>query len=142
MAFRQAARLRKGAGDFERPFPGFGAAVTKKHAIESGYLGQHLRQLSLILVKKQIRNMKQPVRLALDHRQNRWVAMAERVHSNATQKIQIAPALGIPEMHATPANKQNWLALIGGKQKLGFQTRDRSKAHARRTSVPHSIFSK
>ena len=45
-------RLRKGAGEFERSFPCFGAAVAKEGAVKAGDLRQQLREFGLIFMKK------------------------------------------------------------------------------------------
>src|SRR5580658_529286 len=50
-------RLRKGAGELERSFPGLGAAVAKESAVKPGNFRQLLRQFRLILMEEQIRNM-------------------------------------------------------------------------------------
>jgi hypothetical protein len=81
--------LRKSAGEFERSFPGLGAAVAKESAVKPGDLGQQPRQFRLILVEEKIRNMNQPASLTLDHRLNRRVIVAERIDSDSTQEIQI-----------------------------------------------------
>src|SRR6267378_3891911 len=88
--------LRKGAGELERPFPGLGAAVAKESAVKPGNFSQQPRELRLIFVEEKIRNMNQPARLTFDGRLHSRVAVAERVDSNATQKIQIPLALRIP----------------------------------------------
>src|SRR5208283_893037 len=51
------AHVRERAGQFERAFPGLGAAVAKESAIESRDFSQHLREFCLILVEEKIRNM-------------------------------------------------------------------------------------
>src|SRR4029077_11684845 len=56
--------LRKGADELERSFPGLAAAVAKEGAVKPGDLCQQPRKFRLILVKKKIRNMNQPPRLA------------------------------------------------------------------------------
>ena len=97
--------LRKGAGEFERPLPGLGAAVAKKCAVQSGDVGQHLRQFRLILVEKKIRNMNQASSLTFNRRLDRGMAVAKRIDTDSAQEIQIPLALRIPEIHAAPANK-------------------------------------
>jgi len=89
-------------------------------------------------MKEKIRNMNQPARLTLDRRLDDRVGVAERVNSDSAQEIQIALALRIPEIHAAPANKQDGLALVGGKQELRFHAGNGGEAHALSTSVPHS----
>src|ERR1700716_2772145 len=84
--------LRKGAGELERSFPGLGAAVAKESAVKSGNFGQQPREFRLILVEEKIRNMNQPARLTFDRRLDSRVAVAERIHSDSAQEIQIALA--------------------------------------------------
>ena len=130
--------LRKGTGEFERSLPSLGAAVAEESAVKSGNFGQQPREFRLILVEEKIRNMNQPARLTLDRRLDRRVVVAECIDSDSAQEIQIALALRVPEIHAASANKQDGLALVGGKQKLRFHAGDGGKAHALSTSVPHS----
>ena len=101
-----------------------------------------LPRFQILRWKKKIRYMNQPPRLPFDRRLNRRMIVAQRVDSNPTQKIEIALALGIPKIYASPPNKKNRLAFVGRKQKLRFHARNRSKTHALSTSVPHSILVK
>ncbi len=82
--------------------------------------------------------MNQPASLALDCRSDRRMVVAERVHSDSAEKIEIALPPRIPEIHAAPANKKNGLSLVGGKQKLRFHAGYGGEAHVLSTSVPHS----
>ena len=133
-----AVRLREGAGEFERAFPSLGAAVAKESAVKPRDAGQQPRKFGLILVVEEIRNMNQTAGLTFDRRLNGRMVVAERIDSDSAQEIQIPLALGIPEIYPAPALKKDGLALVGGKQELGFPAGDRGEAHARRTSVPHS----
>src|SRR5450631_827553 len=108
--------LRKGAGEFERSFPGLGATVAKESAVQSGDLRQQPREFRLILVEEQIGNMNQSTGLTLDRRLNGRVIVAERVDADSTQEIQIPLVPRVPEIHTAPANKKDGLALVGGKQ--------------------------
>src|SRR5258708_23187265 len=130
--------LREGARELERSLPGLGAAVAKESAIKPGDFGHPPREFRLILVEKQIGNMNQSACLTLDRRLDGRMVVAQRIDSDPTQEVQIPLAARIPEIHATPANKKNGLALVGGKQELRFHAGDRSEAHALSTSVPHS----
>src|SRR6185295_3180683 len=51
---------REGSSQLERTFPGLSSAVAEKCLVQAGYFGQPLRQIGLVLVKKQIRHMDQP----------------------------------------------------------------------------------
>ena len=64
----------KGASQLERAFPGLGAAVAEKCFVQTGDLGQPLRQFRLELVEKQIRHVNQPARLPLQRRLNHGMA--------------------------------------------------------------------
>ena len=76
--------LRKGAGEFERSFPGLGAAVAKESAVKPGDFGQQPREFRLILVEEQIGHMNQPAGLAFDRRLDDGVVVAERIDSDST----------------------------------------------------------
>src|SRR6266849_9179302 len=86
-------RLRKGASQFERSFPSLGAAVAEESAVKSGNFRQQPREFRLILVEEKIRDMNQPAGLTFDRRLNSGVVVAERIHSDSAQEIQIALAL-------------------------------------------------
>ena len=112
--------LRKSTGKFQRSFPRLSAAVAKEGAVEAGDFGQKPRQLALILMKEKIRNVNQSASLAFDCRLNNRMIVAKRVDSDSAQEIEIALALGIPEIHAAPTHKKDRLALIRRKQELRF----------------------
>ena len=128
----------KGAGHLERAFPGLGAAVAEESLVQAGDPGQPLRQLGLELVEEQIRHVNQPARLPLQRGLDHGMRVAQRVHPDPAQEIEIALAARIPEIDAAPALEQHALAIVSGKQQLGFGTNDGGEAHAQMTSVPPS----
>src|SRR5260370_31041479 len=76
--------LRKSAGEFERAFPGFSAAVAEEGAVKPGDFSQQALEFRLILVEEQIRNMNHPAGLPFDRRLNGGVNVAGRNDSNST----------------------------------------------------------
>jgi hypothetical protein len=86
--------------------------------------------------------MRQTSGLAADRRGYRGVTVAERVHSNSTQEVQIALAVDVPEIYPATALEKDGLPFVSWEQKFRFQAGNGREAHARNTSVPHSIFEK
>src|SRR5207302_3494593 len=101
-----------GASQFERPFPRLCAAIAEESPVETGNLRQPLGQFRLVLMKEEIGDVNQLGGLASNHRSDRGISIAERVHPNTTQKIQILLALRIPEVYPSSVSKQDWVALI------------------------------
>src|SRR5260370_7014509 len=85
--FRLAAvaiiHLRKSAGEFERAFPCFSAAIAKEGAVEPGNFGQQPRELRLILVEEKSRNMNQATGLTFDPHLSRKPTVACPLPSHA-----------------------------------------------------------
>ena len=128
----------KSASQLERAFPGLGAAVTEERFVQAGDPGQPFRQFRLELVEKQIRDVNQAAGLPLQRRLNHGMSVTQRVHPNPAQEVEIPLAPRIPQIDAAATFKQHTLAIIGGKQKLGFGTDHGGQAHATITSVPPS----
>jgi hypothetical protein len=89
-------------------------------------------------VKKQIRNVNQPAGLLTDCLLYGRVPVAKRVYANAAQEVQIALPILIPEINTFPAREKNAVAVVGGKQELGFCSCHGRQIHATITSVPQS----
>ncbi len=90
-------------------------------------------------MKENVGDMDEPSSLAFDRTLDRRMVVSERIHSDATQEVQILFPGGIPDVDALPAFEQNRQALVGGEEQLALHLRHRSKVHARSTSVPHSM---
>ena len=129
---------RKGPSQLERAFPGLGAAVAEKCLVQTRNLRQSLRQLRLVLVKKQVRYVNQLASLAFQRRLNDRMRVSQGVDADAAQEVEIAFASRIPQIDAAPALEQHALAIVSRKQQFGFGTRYGGQAHATITSVPPS----
>ena len=108
------------AGQFERAFPGLGATIAKEDAVQAGALGKLQRQLRLALVKEEIRGVDELAALPDDGLFDGRMAVAERVNADAAQQVEIALALLVDEVHTLSASEKNGIAVVGGKQQLGF----------------------
>ena len=133
---------REGTGQFQRAFPGLGAAIAEENFFQAGNLDELLRQIGLELVEKQVRDVNQLSRLALQYRFDRGMSVAERVDAQAAEEVEILLALRVPQIDALAAGEQDILAVVGRQQHFGFGTNDGSQVHAPSTSVPHSILVK
>ena len=86
-------RVRVSARQLERAFHRFRAAVAEKHAVESRPFGELARERRLIRIVKQIRDVRGAARFAADHANHARMRVAQRVHGNSGQKIEIFPPL-------------------------------------------------
>src|SRR5690242_12362091 len=128
----------EGSSQLERALPGLGATVAEKCFVQARYFGQPLRQLRLVLMKKQVRDVNQPSRLTFQGRLNHGMRVSQGVDPNPAEKVEIAFALRIPQINAASALEQHALAIVSGKQQFGLGTRYGGEAHATITSVPPS----
>src|SRR5207248_573181 len=92
-----------GASDFERAFPRFGTAVRQEYAIETGNTRQALGELHRELVVVKIRGVNQLRGLLCNRLQYRRVAIAQRIHSDSANEIEIPLALGVVEVYSLAA---------------------------------------
>src|SRR5256885_983731 len=77
------------ARDLERAFPRFGAAVRQEDAIEPGNARQALGNVRSELVVVQVRRVNQLRGLFRNGLQYRRVAIAQSIHSNSADEIEI-----------------------------------------------------
>ena len=78
-----------GARQLERAFPGLGAAVGEESAVHAGNLRQALRQSPLILVVEQVRHVNQQLGLLRDRLGERRMRVAQRIHADPAQEVEI-----------------------------------------------------
>src|SRR5437016_12189097 len=81
-----------GARQFQCAFPGFGSAITKKCAVESGNLGQPFCQFRLVLVIEEVRSVNQLPCLLLQNFLDRGMRVAQRIHADSAEEVEIALA--------------------------------------------------
>src|ERR1044071_3045637 len=77
---------------------GFGSAVTKKSPIRERMMAQLPSQLRLRLNVVEIGNVQQLLGLALDCLDDRRVTVTQAIDRDASKKIEIFPAIGIPNL--------------------------------------------
>ena len=121
--FAPSLRLQAGisARQLQRALPGFGAGVGEKGAVEAGALGEAQREFRLTLVIVEVRGVDERAALAGDGFFNRGMAVAERVDADAAEQVEILRTVLVHDVNALTAHKEDGVALIGGKQQLGFR---------------------
>ena len=73
---------------------------------------------------------------------NGGVAVAQSVHADAAQQVEIAASLIVVDVNAASFAEQDGIAIVGRKQQLGFEFAYLLQGHATETSVPDSILEK
>ena len=111
-----AQQAGMGARQLHCAFPGLGAGVGEKHAIEAGALGEAQRQLGLALVIEEVRGVNERAALVDDGSLDGRVRVAERVHADAAQQVEIAHSALIDEVNALALHEKNRIAIVGLKQ--------------------------
>src|SRR5208337_4319405 len=124
--------------ELQRSLPRLRATVSEKSPFETGNLRQPPGKLSLVWVKEQIGNVNQPPRLRFQCFLDRRMPVAEGVHADPTQKIEILFPARIPQIHAAALFQKNLVPIISRHQKGLFGTDYGRQTHALITSVPHS----
>ncbi len=111
-----AQQARVGAGQLQCAFPRLSAGVGEEDAVQPGALGEAQRQLRLPLVKEEVGSVDQRAALVDDGAFDGGMTVAERVHADAAQQVEIVVAVFVDEMYALAANKQNRVAVVCGKE--------------------------
>ena len=82
------------------------AAVAEEDAPGPREPDQPAGELALIRIAEEVAHMDELSRLALDRRNPARVAVAERAHGDARRKVEIGPALVVPDRGAEPADER------------------------------------
>ncbi len=86
------------AGELERAFVRFGAAVTKVNAVGKARFTQELRQLRVGRRVIQVAHVKQPGRHALRHRLlDARIGVAQRIHGDAGHAVDVGAVVAVIE---------------------------------------------
>src|ERR1041385_449475 len=101
-----------GLHHLERTLSGFRAAVGEKSSLQTAHLGDALRKRSLVFVVKKIGSMNQPSRLLLNDADDPRVVLAEGVHADTGDEIEIALTRGVPHPGAVAANQNERMARV------------------------------
>ena len=91
---------------FMRAFGGFGAAVSEEGTVEAADFGNALRQRPLVFVVKKIGSVDQARGLLLDHPHDARMILAESIHPDTGDEVEIAFARSVPHVR-TVATHQN-----------------------------------
>src|SRR5690349_16601193 len=73
--------------ELETPFDGFGAAIRKERAIQTGKLAQLFSQAALILVIEEVRNVKRPLDLLPQELLHPRIVVSQRIDADSGQQI-------------------------------------------------------
>ena len=88
----------------------------EEDAVEASALGEPQREFRLALVIVEVRNVDQRAALPGNRLHDRRMVVAERVHADAAQQIEIAFALFVDDVHAFAADEEDRATLIRGQQ--------------------------
>jgi len=105
------------AREFDRRFVRLGARVAEEDFLHAGDIAQWLGQLGLALDRIDVRGVDQFGSLFLNRLHQRRVAMAERIHRDTAQRVEITLALGIEQPDAFACSKVTGQAAIGIHQR-------------------------
>ena len=105
----------------QRALPRFRARVRKERAIHARALRQPQRQLRLPLVVVEVRRVNQLLALFGNRIHNHRMVVAQRIHADAAQQVEVLRTVLVGDVHAFAADKQNRAPVIGRKQKPRFR---------------------
>ena len=94
-------------------FIGFGAAVTKKHAIRKRVAAKLTRQLGLRQNMIEIGNVDQLARLLLDGAHDGRMAMAQAVNRDSGEKVEVFFSIGVPHPSPFATHQSDRIASVG-----------------------------
>src|SRR6185437_12234821 len=138
----RSIRFRVGTSNFQCRFPCFSAAVGEKGPVHAGDLCQGSREFALIFVIKEIAGMDKQLRLLRNGPGNCRVRVAQRIHADAAQEVEVLSAAIIVKMHPPAFLQQHRVTVIRRQQEFALEFLCLLQAHATSTSVPDSIFEK
>ena len=98
--------------------------LEKKVRCEAAHFGDALRQRPLILVVKKIRRVDQPRRLFLNDADDPRMILAERVHADARDEIEISLAVDVPHVRTVAANQNQRVTRVVLQQILTLEFDD------------------
>ncbi len=94
--------------------------LQKKDAVHAGNLGQRRRQRTLVGMVVEIGDVDHLARLFPQRLEDSRMGMAERVYSQAGNKVQVLLAAGVPHPAAFPALQDERKAGVGLHQEFFF----------------------
>ena len=105
---------------FSAPSQASVPVLAEEGAIEAGPLGEAQRKLRLALVVVEVRGVDERAALAGDGFFNHRVVVAERVDADAAEQVEISSSVLVDDVNALAADKEDGVAVVGGKQQPGF----------------------
>src|SRR5713101_22857 len=117
------------AGKLQRALPGLSSAIAEESAVEAGDFREPLRQLRLIFVIEQVRSVNQlPCLLFQDFLDSR-MRVAQRIHPDAAEEIQITFPGRVPKIDSATAGEEYLVPVVSRQQQLLFRANNGSQAH-------------
>ncbi len=110
-----------GARHLERALHGLGAGVAEERAVEAAGFGETLGERGLVGVVVEIRGVQQAAGLLADHLHQTGVRVAERVHADAGDEVEVALAGWVKHITAFAAVQYERVAGIGLEQVLALE---------------------
>src|SRR5689334_18424067 len=92
-----------GLDHLEGPLARFGPAVGEKSSLQPAYLSDPFGERSLIFVVEEVRRVDQARRVLLCRANDARMIVAERVHADAGNEVQIAFPVYVPNVRAVAA---------------------------------------
>ena len=124
----------------ERAVDGFGAAIGKKDAVETGPLRELASQRALKRVVKKIGKMDARAGFAANRLDDTGMRVAESVDGDAAEEIEIFLAAGVEDVAAAAMREDDGLTFVSRQQKLVWRRADGSRLwRARGCGLPGSI---
>src|SRR2546421_11487173 len=107
-------------GQLDGSFNRFRTAVREECSLKTGKPAKLLRQLALIFVVIEIREMDSSRSLLANDLHDSGMGMSQRINTQSRDKIQIASAFEIVEKNTFPARQHDRITVIGLQQKAAF----------------------
>src|SRR5581483_3336923 len=116
-------------GELDGAVSRFSSAIGKEGPVEARKPGQFLRQRRLIRMVDEVRDMQQGFGFVAQNGKDLRVRIAQSVHRQAPQEVQVFLALVIPEVAALSTHRQDRQALVSRDQHALFEFSDLAKIH-------------
>jgi hypothetical protein len=106
---------------FSAPSQASVPVLAKKHAVEAGALGEAQSEFRLALVIVEVRRVDERAALFGDGFFNNRMVIAERVDADAAEQVEVLRTVLVDDVNTLAADKEDGVAVVGGKQKLCFR---------------------
>jgi hypothetical protein len=100
------------AREFDRRLIRLGAGIAEERGIHTRDRAQSLPKLCLDVDCEQIGGVHEHSGLLANGLRHRRIGMTQPADGNTRQRIEIAPALSVPQPHALPTHERHWLSRV------------------------------